>query len=209
MDVDPEIRCSVEDAAKLLESFGCELIESQPPRQDQGGGLSLSSPEEYAYARQIKPDFDAHFEELTDYGQRAIEAALATPAWQFVDATRRREQWAAATNRWFRDFDYFLAPVMALPAPRCDTPHLEQKRPWPGNFLPIFNANGSPAASIPFGVHSSGVPLGVQIAGRAGDDVGVLRLSAAIEAARPWAGRWPAIATEQKTARALEGASLQ
>jgi Asp-tRNA(Asn)/Glu-tRNA(Gln) amidotransferase A subunit family amidase len=108
-------------------------------------------------------------------------------------------------QRWFRDFDYFLAPVMGCPPPA--TPHLQQN-PWPE--LPAhLNANGSPAASIPFGVHSSGVPLGVQIAGRAGDDVGVLRLSAAIEAARPWADRWPAIATEQKTERALEGVSRQ
>jgi aspartyl-tRNA(Asn)/glutamyl-tRNA(Gln) amidotransferase subunit A len=209
MDVDPEIRQSVEDAARLLQQLGCELIESHPPRQEQGGGLSLSSPEEYAYARRIKPDFDEHFEELTDYGKRAIEAALVTPAWQFVDAVRRREQWAAAINRWFRDFDFFLAPVMSQPAPRCDAPHLQQKYAWPGNFLPIFNANGSPAASIPFGFHSNGMPLGVQIAGRVGDDAGVLRLSAAIEAARPWADRWPAIANEQHTERALQGASRQ
>jgi aspartyl-tRNA(Asn)/glutamyl-tRNA(Gln) amidotransferase subunit A len=195
MDVDAEIRRSVEDAAQLLRDLGCELIESHPPRQEQGGGLSLSSPEEYAYARQIKPDFDEHFDELTDYGRRAIEAALVTPAWQFADSTCRRERWAAAVNRWFRDFDYFLAPVMSMPAPRCDAPHLQQKYAWPGNFLPVFNANGSPAASIPFGFHSIGVPLGVQIAGRWGDDVGVLRLSAAIEAARPWADRWPPIAT--------------
>jgi amidase len=45
-------------------------------------------------------------------------------------------------------------------------------------------------------VHSNGLPLAVQIAGRAGDDAGVLQLSAAIEAARPWAGVWPEIATE-------------
>ncbi len=209
MEVDPEVRQPVEDAAKLLASLGCELIESHPPRQEQGGGLALSSPEEYMYARLIKPDFDEHFEELTDYGRRAMEAALSTPAWQFADAVRRREQWGAAISRWFRDFDYFLAPVMGKPAPRCDAPHLQQKYPWPGNFLPIFNANGSPAASIPFGVHSNGVPLGVQIAGRAGDDVGVLRCSAAIEAARPWAGRWPEVATGESRARTLEGASRQ
>ncbi len=207
MDVDPEIKQSVEEAAQLLQSLGCELIESHPPRQEQGSGLSMSSPEEYAYARQIKPDFDEHFDDLTDYGRHSIETALTTPAWQFADASRRREQWAAAINRWFRDFDYFLAPVMGMPAPRCDAPHLQQKYLWPGNFLPLFNANGSPAASIPFGFHSNGTPLGVQIAGRAGDDVGVLHMSAAIEGARPWADRWPPIAKQEMTERTLESAS--
>jgi amidase len=69
-------------------------------------------------------------------------------------------------------------------------------------FLPLFNSAGNPAASIPFGFHSNGLPLAVQIAGRWGDDAGVLRLSAAIEAARPWADRWPAIATDASVAAA-------
>jgi aspartyl-tRNA(Asn)/glutamyl-tRNA(Gln) amidotransferase subunit A len=206
MDVDPELRSAVADAAKLLESLGCELIESHPPRQEKGEGLSMSSPDEYAYARQIKPDFDEHFDELTDYGRFSIEKALTTPAWEAANASRRRERWADEINRWFRDFDYFLAPVMGMPAPRCDAPHLIQKYPWPGNFLPIFNANGSPAASVPFGFHTNGTPLGVQVAGRVGDDVGVLRLSAAIEAARPWADRWPDVAAHQ-TVPELEPAS--
>jgi aspartyl-tRNA(Asn)/glutamyl-tRNA(Gln) amidotransferase subunit A len=202
MDVDQEISIAVADAAKLLASLGCELVESDPPRQEQGEGLSMSSPDEYAYARGIKPDFDEHFEELTDYGRYSIEKALTTPAWEAANANRRRERWAAAINRWFRDFDYFLSPVMGMPAPRCDAPHLQGKFPWPGNFLPIFNANGSPAASIPFGFQSSGTPLGVQIAGRYGDDVGVLRIAAAIEALRPWAAEWPPTAREEPTTRA-------
>jgi hypothetical protein len=49
--------------------------------------------------------------------------------------------------------------------------------------------------------------LGVQIAVRVGDDVGVLRMSAAIEAAQPWADRWPPIAKQETTKQALESAS--
>ena len=69
-------------------------------------------------------------------------------------------------------------------------------RPWPGAFLPIFNASGNPASSVPFGFHSNGLPLAVQIVGRHSDDVGVLHMSAAIEAARPWADAWPKLAKE-------------
>jgi len=91
--------------------------------------------------------------------------------------------------------------VMGETARRCDARFpWEEGRAWPGAFLPIFNASGNPAASVPFGFHSNGLPLAVQLAGRARDDAGVLRLSAAIEAARPWAGRWPEIATESAQA---------
>jgi Asp-tRNA(Asn)/Glu-tRNA(Gln) amidotransferase A subunit family amidase len=47
---------------------------------------------------------------------------------------------------------------------------------------------------VPFGFHSSGLPLAVQIVGRSEDDLGVLRMSAALEAERPWSTHWPAIA---------------
>jgi len=91
---------------------------------------------------------------------------------------------------------------MGETARRCDAKFpWEEGRPWSGAFLPVFNASGNPAASIPFGFHSNGLPVAVQIAGRAGDDAGVLSLSAAIEAARPWADRWPSISTESVPAR--------
>jgi len=78
-----------------------------------------------------------------------------------------------------------------------------------GQFTAPFNVAGNPAASIPFGFHGNGLPVAVQLAGRAGDDAGVLRLSAAIEAARPWAERWPSIATEGATQGAREYAQAK
>ncbi len=86
---------------------------------------------------------------------------------------------------------------MGLTAPRCDERRQhDAEHPWPGMFLPIFNASGNPAASVPFGFHSNGLPLAVQIVGRHGDDAGVLAVSAAIEAERPWVNDWPTIASD-------------
>jgi Asp-tRNA(Asn)/Glu-tRNA(Gln) amidotransferase A subunit family amidase len=65
----------------------------------------------------------------------------------------------------------------------------------------MFNIAGNPAASVPFGFHRNGLPLAVQIVGRWGDDAGVLRVSAAMEAARPWADRWPEMALEAPVAQ--------
>ena len=104
-------------------------------------------------------------------------------------------------HRWFADYDCLRGRVVALTAARIDEERRLEGRPGPGAFLPVFNASGNPAASVPFGFHSSGLPLAVQIAGRSGDDVGVLRMCAAMEAARPWAGNWPPFATEPATAR--------
>jgi aspartyl-tRNA(Asn)/glutamyl-tRNA(Gln) amidotransferase subunit A len=198
LELDPEIRQAVLAASDLLRSLGCEIVESDPPRQEPvAGAADTTAPDEYAWAAHLKPDFAEHFGELTGYARRIIEPGMTTPAWKYSLAVRAREAWAAAVHHWFEGYDFLLAPVMALTAPRCDERRpIDQDHPWPGSFLPIFNASGNPAASVPFGFHSNGLPLAVQIAGRWGDDVGVLRMSAAIEAARPWADKWPTIAKE-------------
>ena len=58
-------------------------------------------------------------------------------------------------------------------------------------FTSLFNAAGNPAASLPLHWTRSGLPVGVQIAGRFGDEATLLRLSAQIEAAKPWKDRRP------------------
>ena len=45
---------------------------------------------------------------------------------------------------------------------------------------------GNPAASVPAGVGSDGLPLAVQLVGRTNDETPLLSLSAQVEAARPW-----------------------
>jgi amidase len=48
-----------------------------------------------------------------------------------------------------------------------------------------------PAASVPVGFSPDGLPVGMQIAGRPGDDLGVLQLARAVEEAAGLAGRRP------------------
>ena len=49
-----------------------------------------------------------------------------------------------------------------------------------------WNLTGQPAASVPCGFTDEGLPVGLQIIGRRGDDAGVLRVSRALEHAKPW-----------------------
>jgi Asp-tRNA(Asn)/Glu-tRNA(Gln) amidotransferase A subunit family amidase len=58
---------------------------------------------------------------------------------------------------------------------------------------PSLNATGQPAAVVPWGVDRDGLPVAVQLVGRAADEATLLALSTQIESARPWAGRRPAI----------------
>ncbi len=57
-------------------------------------------------------------------------------------------------------------------------------------FCAVFNASGQPAASVPLGM-VNGLPVGVHLAARFGDDETLLALCAEIERAAPWAHRRP------------------
>ncbi|GIT27581.1 MAG: hypothetical protein CM1200mP41_36250 [Gammaproteobacteria bacterium] len=55
-------------------------------------------------------------------------------------------------------------------------------------FTYPFNFTGQPAASVPCGFTSDGLPVGLQIVGRWRDEATVLRAAACFEAAQPWMG---------------------
>ena len=58
-------------------------------------------------------------------------------------------------------------------------------------FTLPFNMSEQPAASVDCGRTAGGLPIGLQIAGRRFDDLGVLRLARAWELMRPPPPAWP------------------
>jgi amidase len=107
-------------------------------------------------------------------------------------------------------YDAILTPTIAQPPAlvgglRNDADPAQdfenQKRFTP--FTAAYNMSGQPAVSIPLhwapnpdGANSTDaaeLPIGIQLIGRPGDEVTLIRLAAQIEAAEPWAHRKPAI----------------
>jgi amidase len=100
----------------------------------------------------------------------------------------------------FYDYDAILLPVYMQPAIRVGQWQSLRCQQILDNIInwiapcPPFNASGQPAIAIPRGFTASGLPLGVQLAGRPAADATVLSLAAQLEQKTPWHHHRPKMA---------------
>jgi amidase len=109
-------------------------------------------------------------------------------------------QVARATGRFFEEHDVMLTPTLAVPPVRLGVLNANAQLSYPEffqshttvcPFTVLFNATGQPAMSVPLHWTAEGLPIGVQFAGRWGDEATLFRLAGQLEQSRPWAQRWP------------------
>lgn len=200
-EVDPEVTALIKDAAALLRDLGCVIVEASPPvietPEELEPGTWAYSGDHYHAAEIMRPDFyENHADDLTDQLRPVYETGRRALAWQYRRIVRRNRLFETEIKEWFRSYDFLLTGAVGS-APRiADIPLRIGRGGKVTGFLTLFNHAHIPAAAVPFGTHSNGMPLSIQIVGPHNSDVDVLRLSGAIEAARPWAHRWPALAED-------------
>ena len=104
--------------------------------------------------------------------------------------------------KFFERYDVWLTPTLAQPPPRIGEMASTDTDPFVGlrrssEFVAfpgiVANITGNPAMSIPLWWNTDGVPIGVHFLGPFGDEATLLRLGSQLEAARPWASRWPQV----------------
>jgi amidase len=104
--------------------------------------------------------------------------------------------------RFFTGFDAFLTPTMSAPPLPIGQMISTPEDPWRSLQVSgqtvryagiVANLTGNPAMSVPLWWNDDGLPIGVHVLGRFGDEATLIRLAAQLEAAQPWAGRRPAV----------------
>jgi amidase len=103
--------------------------------------------------------------------------------------------------RWFERFDFLMMPVAQVVPFDVDLEFPVEVEGEPmATYLDWMEAcwcitvTGSPSISVPCGFTDGGLPIGLQIIGRRGDDLGVLRLAHAFEQATQVGRRRPDLA---------------
>jgi aspartyl-tRNA(Asn)/glutamyl-tRNA(Gln) amidotransferase subunit A len=125
---------------------------------------------------------------LLDYGEitasRFVLGAAVTAA-DFIHALRARRELTAAVDAALSRCDALLTASALTTAPRFDEPVDALSIAAPMQTIP-FDVTGHPAMSVPVGLASNGLPLSVQVVGRAFREATVFRIGRAIERLSGW-----------------------
>jgi len=101
-------------------------------------------------------------------------------------ARRRQAEMRRRMELFFEDYDLLLTPTVPIPAPPIEgTDAIEQARRLT-RFTAPFNLTGLPAISLPCGLTSSGLPVGLQIISKPWGEAKVLRAGHAYEQSTTW-----------------------
>jgi len=205
--VHPDCVAAAEATGRLLESHGHTVEVSYPTALDDpaytghfitmwaaGNAWSL----DYWGRKVGRPVTEADVEPLT---WALAEIGRGTTAADWLTAREWLQANARASAAWWADdgFDLLLTTTLAEPP----TPIGEFDSP-PDNplhglfraasyvpFTPPFNVSGQPAISLPLHWNDAGLPIGSQLVAAFGNESLLLSVAAQLEAAQPWADRWP------------------
>ena len=105
--------------------------------------------------------------------------------------------WAALEQLGVQSYDLVLMPTLPVAAFAAGDDQPGQVNGVPTTYLGWtaftypFNATGQPAATLPCGFTSEGLPVGLQVVGKWRQDATVLRACAAFEELQPWRDTLP------------------
>jgi aspartyl-tRNA(Asn)/glutamyl-tRNA(Gln) amidotransferase subunit A len=190
--VDPEVQELTEAAARdLAQAAGLQLVDrpvqlTDPVRTWMSAGavdMWLSLEED------MWPERGG---ELMGFVRKGYEATEDYTVRKFARSYKWRHRLEEEVAALFADVDVLLTPATAVPAFPAEGPMplvINGREVAPGMAVPftmLGNLCWNPAISVPAGLTSEGLPIGLQIVGRRHADEVVLRLARLFETARPW-----------------------
>lgn len=191
---DREVRSLAQSACLVFEQQGCLVEEATPDLDDIYLAMPIMMSDEFARSGHL---LEQHAQDLMPEVRLLLEHARTIPGYACSQAMRALERFRMTMTDFFDRYDLLLTPTNPVPAfPLRQRPPEVNGRPVdPVRNLACltmpFNLTGQPAATVPCGFTSDGLPAGLQIAAPWGRDDLVLAASAAFEERRPWDGLHP------------------
>ncbi len=197
--VDCDVAANLQASADALRDAGAEVAEVALP-----------------WSRDIVDAFVVHwaalmavcFGEHLDAWREQMDPAVISliEKGNRTSAVKLRQTEIVRTRQWqalqpvLERYDALLCPTVRIPAPSVELTDADfNNTDEVGRFqgmvmtMPFNLISQCPALSVPSGFSADGLPTACQIVGRRYDEAMVLRIGAALERGRPWAGKRPQI----------------
>jgi amidase len=181
----------VGSAAEPFEALGCELVDRYPDLA--GTREAFFTLRARSYADELGELLPEHRDLIKPTVVWNIEQGLALRDADVQRAAERMRTARAAADRFFADVDMLVQPVSQVAPFDAEVEYptaiegvaMTTYLDWMASCWTI-TVLGGPAISVPGGFTEDGLPVGIQIVGRPGDDMRVLQLARAFEQARNW-----------------------
>lgn len=203
--IHPEVAEAVRAAGHLLESLGHHVAPGLPAGADVpmmmrawtdivGVGTALG-------IRKALKGRDLTHHDVEGVSRGAVAHANSLHPTRYLEAVGEIHTFARQMAQFFADGpDILLSATLAEPPAKIgrfshQTEDYVAYRTGANGifayspFCAVFNASGQPAASLPLGTSSDGLPIGIHLAAAYGCDEALIALCAEIEAAAPWGHR--------------------
>jgi amidase len=201
--IDPEIAAALRSTVDSLTALGHDVHEEALAIDQRAFYRALRTVNAAGFAAEMsvvveRVGREPGDEEIEQLARRAYEAGRALPAAAAFRAFGELQELSWRIGEQLAAHDVFLTPVMGTPPPRVDELDplgdlraFDRRSADTFPFTPPFNVTGQPSMSLPLHTSADGLPIGMMITARYGDEATLFRLAAQLERELPWSGARP------------------
>jgi amidase len=194
--VHPDCVRAYADASALLTELGHDVEDIASPSDTS----TVRHFETLWYAMAMLAPVDASSEpRLRPLTRYLRERGAAISAAQLIEAQAALQSATRTALTALSGYDAILTPTLAQPPAKVGwfeevdpAENFERQKAFTP-YTAVYNVSGQPAVSVPLYWNPAGLPIGVMLAGRMGEEATLIELAAQLERARPWLDRHPPV----------------
>lgn len=187
--VEPAVQAALAGAVAVFEQLGVDLRPCVPPfalsALTRDAGTLIAAEALIVHGARFGAEPQAFGAEL----RRRLEQARDTPEATIRTAAAARQRDSQHFERWLGADDTLLMPTVHCTAPAVGS--VDERSTPLGQFTRWVNHVGGCALSLPAGFDAQGLPVAMQLVGRAGAEARLLALGCAFQAVTDWHLRVP------------------
>jgi len=206
--IHPQVSKALETTRELLGTLGYQVEDASPPIDYRELSLYTSTIINLHVAQSILPQLEKRGEALDtplieEATRRMAKRGGQLLASDYVAALDGINDIARVMETFHQRYDILLSPVLSQPpAPlgwldmdSADMKtYVERFNSYSG-FCALFNATGQPSIALPIAQSEEGLPIGMMLSARWGDDASLLQLASQLERELKWDTRRPPLVT--------------